>query len=365
MPRIDYTCSRQPLRLGHLKTVVYAGVGLIAASIAYSFASNGIPILSGLNRLQYYQEANALEKYLLIYGPMIAFALGFYARKRRRRSINGVIMAMFMLFVFLIGNKFSLPIILAVCYFTPVFVRYLANHSHIRLFTWRRVALLGTVLSLLIMISFGAYVYALGDASHSYNLLVNRIFAFQGQMWWAVDYDVSLNGRYDPDHWRAELNGILHPDHIRDGDVGMKYLMVKVLGPEKAYTIFNRGYLYTHTYPAILIATFPYGLAAVIQFFAGMIFLFMLYYLYYSILYRHFIRAVFAMLVFTPYLVTLFSGNIAVVLTPALLLKVVILAVLEAPAYLSRSELPTTPPTEQGINGALITDHAGGRIHFR
>ncbi len=339
LARIDYAFSCQTLQLGHFKFFIYAAAVIVIFYLTYTMVTDGIPIFSGLNRLEYFQQANFLEQKLLFYAPPIAFVLGYYRRKRGRFSINSLIMAAFTLFAILVGNKFSLLVAMLIYYFLPIYVRYLADHPDLRLFSWRQVLAMGTVTGVLLMLSFGIYFNIFKDVSHSYNLLVNRVFAFQGQMWWAVDHDVSLNGRYDDDHWQVELNNIISGGDTPAGEVGMRYIMVKTLGPEKAYEIFDRGYLYTHTYPAILIATFPYGVAVAIQFLAGMLFFTLLYYFYYSIRYRHALRAIIAMLIIIPFVATLFSGNFTILLTLGLIVKLAVIAVLEFPAFMTGSRI--------------------------
>lgn len=341
LARIDYTFSRRTLQLGHLKFSLYAAIALVVLYIIYGFITEGIPLLTGMSRIEYFRQAGLLERKLIIYGSLLAFLLGFYRRKRGRLSANGLIIAGFILFAILVGNKFSLLVALLVSYFTPVFVRVLAANPDQRLFTRRRIFGLMAIVGILIMMTFAAYFHAFKNISHSYNLLVNRIFAFQGQMWWAVDYDVSHEGRYDEDHWQVELSNVLSPGDTPQGEVGMKYLMVKVLGPEKAYGIFDRGYLYTHTYPAILIATFPAAIAVFIQFIAGMIFFVILYYLYYSILYRHAVRALITMVIISTYFPVIFTGNFAVMFTLGTVVKIAVLILLELGAGRQRILAPS------------------------
>ncbi len=329
LARVDYHFSRGTLQLGHIKFSIYAAIFLTAAYLIYTLITEGIPIFSGINRLQYFEQAGALERRLIIYVSPIAFLLGYFQRRRGRLSVNGLIIAAFILFAILVGNKFSLLVTMLISYFTPVSIRYINEHRGRPLFTRRRLTGLAGVVLFFVLLSFVAYFHVLNDASQAYHLLVNRIFAFQGQMWWAVDHDISAHGRYDNGHWLVEMNNVIAPSETGEGQVGMKYLMVKVLGPERAFGIFSRGYLFTQTYPAILVATFPTGIAIFIQFLAGMLFLTILYYLYYSIIYRHALRSLIIMMVFLPYAATLSGGNFSTFFTPGMAFKIMILLMLE------------------------------------
>ena len=333
LAQVDYSFSRGPLRTGYFKLIIYTAVGLLITYIVYSFATDGVPVLSGISRIDFFNRANVLERYLIIYAPLLAFLLGYYRRKRGIVSLHGLILVMFVLFAIAIGNKFSFLIIIMVCYFAPIFARYITAQPHLRLFARRRVLGLTAVVIALLLFAFGSYFYTSRNFSYAYTILVNRVLAFQGQMWWAVDNDVARDGRYDRDHWVIEFDNAFSPGNTGEGDVGMKYLMVKTLGPERAFAIFDRGYLYTHTYPAILIATLPYSIAVIVQFFTGALFFVILFYFYYSIRYRHAIRAIIALLILMPYVSTLFSGNFATFLTPGILVKTLALILMELGAH--------------------------------
>jgi len=348
LARIDYAVAKGKLNLGHFKFAAYAAVALIIAFIAYAFLTEGIPVLTGFNRIEYFKQASPLERNLVIYGSLLAFILGFYRRKRKRYAVNDFLIAAYILFAVAIGHKFSLLITLLISYFAPVYIRHVSENPRLRLFTLKRVLALSVVVVAFVMFTFVVYYFVLKDFGRSSTLLVNRVFAFQGQMWWSTDYDISHEGRYDRGHWRVELDNILSPEDMPEGKVGMKYMMVKTLGPEKAYEIFDKGYLYTHTYPAILIATFPMGIAVFIQFLAGMFFFVILYYLYYSIIYRHALRSIITLLIVIPYVSVLFSGNFATLLTPGLVAKLAILGLLEMGAARRSPSAAADNPDDSG-----------------
>jgi hypothetical protein len=304
-------------------------VGLFILYLTYSFATDGIPVLQGMDRWTYFQQASSLERILVGYGAPLSFLLGYFRIKRARFSVNGFLMSLFILYAVLISNKFSLLILLLLYYFLPIYARHHAENPHRSLFRVKNAIVLILVIVLFAGFSYARYSHMMNDLSRAEGLLVHRVLALQGQMWWAVDKDVSTNGRYDRDHWKAELDNILSGGGAEKGQVGMQYLMVKVLGPERAYPIIDNGYLYTATYPAILIATFRYPVALIVQFFAGMIFLLMLHYLHFTVVYRHSFRALVAIVVVSPYATTLQTGNFDVFFTAGMAVKISVLIVLE------------------------------------
>jgi hypothetical protein len=177
--------------------------------------------------------------------------------------------------------------------------------------------------------AFATYSFAIGDSDIALNYLISRIFAMQGQMWWAVDYEYYNNAMYDSRHLHVELQKIFSPESVSSTDIGMQYLMIAVLGPKLAYPIIEKGYLYTMTYPAILIATFPFTIAIVLQFFAGIVFFTLLYYLHFCIIYRHKFRAIIVLLMIIPFITVLFTGNYVAFFTFGMSIKFFILLGLE------------------------------------
>lgn len=329
LARVDYSFSKETLFLGHLKFYVYTAVVLFVLYALYSLITKGIPVLSGMDRYALFQQFTPLQKKVVIYGTLISFLLGYFRVKRGRFSVNGLLMAFFVIYAISHGHKFSFLILIFATYFVPIYTRYLAQHSNLRLFTRRQILTATAIVVLLGIFVFGNYQFNRGDYSFAYNYMRNRILAFQGEIWWAVDNDIQKHGRYDADHLQTEWQSIVSPEKTEEGSVGLKYLMVKVIGPEKAFPIFEKGYLYTDGYPAILIATFPYLLALVVQFFAGAFFLILLYYLYYSILYQHSIRAIVTLVIILPYLAMILGGNFGTFFTTGMLFKMLFLLVLE------------------------------------
>ncbi len=327
--QVDYEVTRESIKLGSIKAAVYGAVGMVLIYIAYNFYVGGIPVFSGFGRLSYFEEAGRLERTLILYGFLIAFILGYFRKNRGWFSVNGILITLFMVYLLLTGNKFSSLMLLIVCYYTPIFVRFYTKNPGLKIFKAKYI-LIGTLVALiLISLAFVSYLYVTDDITFASNYLMNRVFAFQGEMWWAIDYDYYNAEIYDPTHWKTELDAVISPRDVSSTDIGMKYLMIAVLGPEKAFMIIEKGYLYTMTYPGILIATFPLWTAFIIQFFAGIIFFMMMYYLHYSVKYKHFFRALVSIIIIIPYITVLFTGNFGVFFTFGMAIKISVLLLLE------------------------------------
>jgi len=329
LARIDYAFSKETLNLGNLKLAVYAVIGLVFVYLVYVFAIAGIPVLSGTGRFEFFQSADPVERALIIYGGFFAFALGLFRYQSGRISANGIILIFYLIFAMVIGNKFSMLVTMVAYYYAPIYSRYHAAHPDLMLFRTRYAVVTSIVIIGVGVFAFASYTVFIGNTDIAKNYLLNRVLAFQGEMWWAVDHDITTNGVYDKDHARTEWEGITHSGGVEPTDVGMKYIMVKILGPEKAYPIFETGYLYTMAYPAILITMYSFNTTIMVQFAAGIIFFLLLYYLYYSVVYRHHFRAIVTMMILMPYITVLFTGNLGVFFTFGMIIKILILMALE------------------------------------
>jgi hypothetical protein len=329
LTRVDYRWSRETLDSGGVKLAIYTAIGLLIVDIVHSFYAGGIPALSGFNRLMYIREASKLEQILTLYSYLIAFALGYFRIKRGRFSVNGVLVFVFIIYSIFIGNKFSAIITILVYYYAPIFARYVSAHPGVKILTKRTVIVSVCTVLILLGIAFGSYLWVFGDSALAATYFKNRTLAFQGEMWWAADYGYYHDDLYDPGHLKTEFDAIVSPDDVAPTDVGMKYLMIRVLGPEKAYPIIEKGFLYTMTYPAILLTMIPLWVTFIIQFFAGVVFAVILYYLYYSVVYGHFVRSIIAVTILLPYTVVLVTGNLFVFFSFGMLIKIAVLLILE------------------------------------
>ncbi len=335
----EYTLKGGKIHLGNFTLLIYFGVLAIALYLVYRLSVNGIPIFAGLDRLRYVKQAGTIEQLLVVYGQLIAFMLGLFGNHRKLFSFPNVVFAGFLVYAVLTGHKFSFLFILLISYTTPLFIRYVYAHSDFKLFRFRYMMVATVVCTVFLLLAYNTYRRIFDGFEGAQTLLVNRVFAMQGEMWWAIDYDRTTFDTYDSRHWQTELARVLSPESTPVEEVGMRYLMVQAVGPKKAYMLFDNGYLYTMTYPAILIATMPYLLAGIIQLLAGCFFFVLLYYLYYSIIYKHHIRSLIAFLIIIPFVTVLFTGNFFVFLSIGIGIKLLILITLETGLFCDAGEV--------------------------
>ena len=327
--RRDYSLGARNLRLGNLKVTAYFLGLVLLGYIAYSFYVDGIPILEGIQRIVFIRSAGPVQRFLLSYGAYIAFALGYFRHLRGKFSVNGILLTLMLLNLVLIGNKFSALVRLLVAYYLPVFVRSWTANPSMRIWRLRYLVIGLAVVTVLLAGAFASYS-AMPSVEDAGKLLFERVLALQGHLWWASDYALFALDRFDPGHWQAEWAAIAQLGDVPEGSVGMKYVMVQAIGADKAFAVLDTGYRYTMAYPAILVLTFPYPIALILQFMAGGLLGLFLYYLHYCLVYRHFIRAILALNIILRFLEGVLStGDFFVFLTPGIALKLLILFILE------------------------------------
>lgn len=330
LSRVDYRLTGVPKNLGTVKLIAFGAIAALVMFLGYLLVRDGVPLLQGIDRHTVFVEAGPVQKRVIIYGPLLAFLLGCVRLKTGRFNLSPLIFTAFVGYAVLLGNKFSFLLLLVVPYLAAYFAVPRSVSSRFRSAVFRRIALGSLAVIAIAFFAYSSYLSKMGDSRLASAYLKSRILAFEGEMWWAVDNDVWRHGRYDPYHWQAELNNVIDPDQTEDGAVGLKYLMVKAIGPQKAFPIFRSGYLYTNSYPAILIAMFPYWLALIVQFLAGALYFVLIYYLHYAVAYRHILRAGVLFVVLLPYLGLILVGNFATFVTAAMGLKILLLLALES-----------------------------------
>jgi len=230
----------------------------------------------------------------------------------------------------LTGHKFSLPYAILIFYYLPIIMRHAHRNPHWNPLRLRYLFRIAAVCLLFGSVVYGTYAKAIGNHEIASFVLRDRLLALQGEMWWAVDKDRSDAGTYDKHHWKDELTHLISPTEVPPEKVGMRYLMVRILGPEKAYAVFDADYLYTMAYPAILIPTFPYLIALSLQLLAGAFIFVLIYYVHFSFTYGHKGRVMLALLVLFPFTTMLVTGNFVVFFTLGMLVKITTLICLES-----------------------------------
>lgn len=328
LARRDYGIVGGLPQLGYFKFLMAVGVVALVGYDAYSLVTNGMPLLTGVDRETFTAKAGFVNVMVVSWGPWIAFFLGMTRRQGRRFHVQTLLVALMVIHTILTGHKFSLPSTLLVFYYLPIIMRYVHRHPD-----WNPLRPRYLLRVVAVCVLFGSVVFATYTKTDNNEIAIfflkDRLLALQGEIWWAVDKDLTETGTYDQHHWQDELTYLTSRTEVPPEKVGMRYLMIKILGPERAYAVFDSGYLYTMAYPAILLAMFPFVIGLIIQLLAGAFILVLLYYLRYCIIYNHKLRAMLSLLVLFPFASVLATGNFFFFLTLGMAVKIGTLICLE------------------------------------
>ncbi len=300
----------------------------ILAVLGFDFLLNGVPIMTMIDRAAYWEQAGPIASILPKYGYLLYFALGLVRPRVRRLTVEDGLMLALVLCLLAIGNKFSAFVIVAVGYGTPVLAA-LPVRKVVWTRQWLRYAMIAFGLSLPIGLAVVHYSTKLNDSGLVMALVKQRVFAFQGHVWWGTYYATTHEGRSDPRQLEREVRGVLDPGSVPIVERGLRRLMVELIGPERAYTAMAHGYLYTMGYPAILLLMIPHWLIPLIQFLCGILFALSLWWLHSHIVAGHYFRAILVFTLVWPLGVTLLTGNFAHLLSIGLAARLAVVVLLD------------------------------------
>lgn len=209
--------------------------------------SGGIPLLTaGVDRFNFWSQYARFPVIAQILGDLtviIAMALGacFNLLLKLPRSLNkrfwirtvAALFALYLLYLLLLGHKFSGQFLAIIFFFLPAFVTHL-RQGFLRKYAWA-LALAAFALFFLIFLNYrdsDLARYAGGPLQAIYY----RAVGLQGHVWWGTDLAVS----------RGEQS--LEP--FQDLSQGMLTLMYLV-GNSSVQSYIDRGVRFTMGYPAI------------------------------------------------------------------------------------------------------------------
>lgn len=239
-----------------------------------SFYFTGIPLLSGMDRAEYWELVSGIPGLNVVMGNylLISFLVGLGFGLKRYYGKKGywsiVQISTIIIFFILAGNKFSaLFAILTNFLISPTFLGAFKSVSFKRLIKYALLAL--TFFFVTVLIQSNTYSLS-SDAYGKYKIfsyLFQRVFVLQGEIWWKTFQDVIVGSQFDPSHFLVEVKAIFNND--QNSFTGLKYLMVKSANGNFIYEILKGNYLYTGAFPAIIIATFPKVLVLPVLFVLG------------------------------------------------------------------------------------------------
>ena len=296
---------------------------IILIALAIGFFSANIIVRGDaffVDRLAYLKSASIFEQLFLGFLPFVAFTLGYLRESTKGLALTDLCFLFLLLYLTMIGNKFSFLIIVFVAYVLGLRQVYTLKNAF-RLINTKNVFLATLSVAIVVALALRQYEGQAGATLAAADLLTRRLFAYQGHVWWAVFNDITL---FEPSQIKNEFKAAVFKDFIL-GDAGLSYLMVEILGWSRAYQLFENGYLYTMGFPAILLKISPWFSLPFLLFFIGTLGGII------SIWQRSFVSndrfpaALVAFSMLVPFSTFVLSGNAYVFFTIELLAKIILL----------------------------------------
>jgi hypothetical protein len=220
-----------------------------------------IPLFAAMERYDYSQQyGGPLHLRLIEWGTMLAFQLGvfFVAPTLHGRPFDrrfGFLLAALLLYLFLVGHRFSSFYTYGSFFLIPIgvvlFVEQLSGRRLFRTLVLRQLGVAGPVL-LALSIAALAYSYTFIRGFEGTTLafkLTQRLLVQQGEMWWMTYERVFLH-----DNWNGSLAAyklfVAPFDPSRNST--MQFLMELGLPLERAHYILALGTSYTGGWPEVL-----------------------------------------------------------------------------------------------------------------
>ena len=247
-----------------LSDLCFLAVSLFVFALWVELLAKGrIPLFEGMERFDYSQKyGGPLHHALLQWGPMLAFQLGIFliAPVLRGKPFDwrfGALFAVLMLYLFLVGHRFSSFYAYSSFFVMPVGAMLLGRR--VTAGSWQEIIprkvlryawLGGTALVLLIIISvIHSYTVVRGfEGPQLAAKLSQRILVQQGEMWWMTYERVFLCNDWNGN--QAAFRLLVDPfDPTRDST--MQFLMEKALPLDRAHFILSQGSAYTGGWPEV------------------------------------------------------------------------------------------------------------------
>lgn len=237
--------------------VVIFNFSIIGYMIAF-----GVPLTSGVNRVEYASSLMSLPFLKIVYSYYLSvmFFLGILLSKTiqngyRKFLVLSQIILVFMLSI-LEGNKFSRIFdISLLLLFAPAVLNVLNNIERkliIKVF-------FGVLIFFVCLISYHSviyeYVLSTSESGTVLGYLAQRIFVLQGGIWWKSYNMVITNGIFDFSHLQVEIQNLYS---TVQGYTGLKYLMLYTSEGDLVAKLLDSetGFEYSGGSPALFLVTF-------------------------------------------------------------------------------------------------------------
>jgi hypothetical protein len=258
--------TRLPLSGGRFRLSELAFWAVVVFTVALwieLLVSGPIPLFAGMERFDYTPRyGGPLHLRLLDWGPMLALQLGifFVAPTLRNGSFDrrfAILFAILLLYLFLVGHRFSSFYSYSSFFIIPIGAVLLAQEarglSARKLFSGaalRNMAIAGIALCLLVVVAvtYSYLVVRRFEGAELLSKVSQRILVQQGEMWWMTYERVFVQGNWNGGMAAYKL--FVDPFNPARNST-MQYLMELGLPLERAHFILGAGSAYAGGWPEV------------------------------------------------------------------------------------------------------------------
>jgi Family of unknown function (DUF6418) len=257
--------GHQPVEGPGLADIAFWLASLFIAALWVELLLSGpIPLFASLERFDYSRlYGGPLHHLLMQWGPMLAFQLGivFVAPTLNDRPFDrrfAVLFAILLLYLFLVGHRFSSFYAYSSFFIIPIGAALLSQRARDQsartLFSGkalRYIAVAGVALCFLVIVAV-AYSYLVVrrfEGAQLLDKLSQRILVQQGEMWWMTYERIFLQGDWNSGFAAYKL--FFDPFNPNRNST-MQLLMELALPAERAHFILEQGSAYAGGWPEAL-----------------------------------------------------------------------------------------------------------------
>lgn len=245
-------------RFGLSDVAFWLAASFVVALFLELLVKGPIPLFARMERFDYARlYGGPLHRLLLDWGPMLAFQLGLFAVAPMFRGYSpdwrfGALFASLILYLFLVGHRFSSIYAYGSFFIIPIGVARLGlQGASARPLFSRKVVIGGAIFCGLVIGAVANSYMVVRDfeGSQLAAKLSQRVLVQQGEMWWVTYERVFVRDSWDGAHAAYKL--FAHPyDPGRNSTT--QFLMEAALPVPRAHFILDQGSAYTGGWPEVL-----------------------------------------------------------------------------------------------------------------
>lgn len=321
-----YTNNFRPYKLNLSKGFTFILIMIFAVVIFYETISAIASFEIGISRAEAFKKATFFGIFFAEY-PFIApilIASSRFVHNGYFKSFSSLLALAYIVMLIGLGNKFTSILEFFFYYLVPIYwlsgtfpIKLKLGETLMSVFTFKYFSLI-TLFTILVFSSYSQI--STNDNQLIFELLYDRVFLFQGQLFWISFQDYSSMNFIPGEQLYNEISKIISPGSIPNHKSGLQFVMVQALG-DNAYPIIQKGYLYTQAFPGILLYMFDMKIIFIIMMLFGFFTCFIFYVWKLSVKKDALLLQLVTLSILSPFITMLSTGNFYVFFTLLSIIK--------------------------------------------